>query len=128
MSKQPTAKKADPSTTGHSWDGIQEFDNPMPRWWLWTFYLTIIWGIGYTIAYPAWPLIKGATPGILGQSTRADVQAEIDRFASAKLTAANLDEIKNDPVLSDFAAKSGKAVFQTFCAQCHGAGGGALHG
>ncbi len=130
MSKQPTAKKADPATTGHSWDGIQEFDNPMPRWWLWTFYLTIIWGIGYTIAYPAWPLIKAATPGILQQSTRADVQTEIDRFASAnapieaKLTAANLDEIKNDPALADFALKSGKAVFQTFCAQCHGAGGG----
>lgn len=130
MSKQPTARKADPSTTGHSWDGIQEFDNPMPRWWLWTFYLTIIWGIGYTIAYPAWPLITGATPGVLEQSTRADVQSEIDRFASAnapieaKLDETNLDAIKSDPALADFAAKSGRAVFNTWCAQCHGVGGG----
>jgi cytochrome c oxidase cbb3-type subunit 3 len=130
MSKQPTARKADPSTTGHSWDGIQEFDNPMPRWWLWTFYLTIIWGVGYTIAYPAWPLITGATPGVLEQSTRADVQSEIDRFASAnapieaKLDETNLDAIKSDPALADFAAKSGRAVFNTWCAQCHGVGGG----
>jgi len=42
-------------TTGHSWDGIEELNNPLPRWWLWSLYLTIIWGIGYVIAYPAWP-------------------------------------------------------------------------
>ena len=42
-------------TTGHEWDGIKELNNPLPRWWLWTFYATIIWSIGYTIAYPAWP-------------------------------------------------------------------------
>lgn len=134
MTKKPIAKKADPSTTGHNWDGIEEFDNPMPRWWLWTFYLTIIWGIGYTIAYPAWPLITGATPGLLGQSTRADVQVEIDRFAKAnapieaKLDETNLDDIKNDPALADFAAKSGRAVFNTWCAQCHGIGGGGNKG
>ena len=56
----------DPETTGHSWDGIKEFNNPLPRWWLWTFYATIVWGIAYTVMYPAWPLINGATPGILG--------------------------------------------------------------
>ena len=53
MSKKPIKTKVDPGTTGHSWDGIEEFDNPMPRWWLWTCYATIIWGIAYTIAYPA---------------------------------------------------------------------------
>ena len=63
-------------TTGHSWDGIEEYNNPLPRWWVWVFYATIVWGIGYSIAYPAWPLIKEATPGLLGASTRADVAAE----------------------------------------------------
>ena len=67
-------------TTGHSWDGIEELNTPLPRWWLWTFYLTILFAIGYTIAYPAWPLISGATPGVLGASTRADVAAEIQHF------------------------------------------------
>ena len=69
-------------TTGHDWDGIQELDNPMPRWWVWVFYMTIVWAIGYTIAYPAWPLLTRATPGILGDSTRADVAAEVIQRAS----------------------------------------------
>ena len=45
-------------TTGHSWDGIEEYNKPLPRWWVWVFYLTIIWGIGYSIAYPAWPMLQ----------------------------------------------------------------------
>lgn len=59
-------------TTGHEWDGIRELNNPMPRWWVWTFYFTILWAIGYTIAYPAWPLINRATQGLLGWSSRGE--------------------------------------------------------
>lgn len=132
MSKAPakTTKPGEVGTTGHQWDGIEEFNNPLPRWWLWTFYITIIWAIGYTIAYPAWPLLKGATPGILGASTRADVAADIKRFADAnapieaKLVAADLTAISADPALASYAANAGKAVFATWCAQCHGAGAG----
>ncbi len=50
-------------STGHSWDGIEEYDNPLPRWWLWTFYATIIWSVAYVIAYPAIPLLNGSTQG-----------------------------------------------------------------
>ena len=64
-------------TTGHEWDGIRELNNPMPRWWVWTFYATIVWAIGYTIAYPAWPLLKENTKGMLGFSSRAQVAAEL---------------------------------------------------
>ena len=71
-------------TTGHSWDGIEEWNNPLPRWWVWTFYITIIWGIGYTIAYPAWPLIDRATAGVLGFSTRAQVADEIAAVDASK--------------------------------------------
>ncbi|MFK7942422.1 MAG: cbb3-type cytochrome c oxidase N-terminal domain-containing protein, partial [Paracoccaceae bacterium] len=46
------------ATTQHEWDGITELDTPLPRWWLWTLYLTIVWGIGYMILYPAWPMIS----------------------------------------------------------------------
>jgi cytochrome c oxidase cbb3-type subunit 3 len=128
MSKRPVTKKVDPETTGHSWDGIQEFNNPLPRWWLWTFYLTIIWGIAYTIAYPAWPLISGATPGVLGASTRADVAADIKRYEEAnapieaKLVATDLNAIAADPELANYTANAGGAVFRTWCAQCHGSG------
>ncbi|MEM9371878.1 MAG: cbb3-type cytochrome c oxidase N-terminal domain-containing protein, partial [Pseudomonadota bacterium] len=60
-------------TTGHDWDGIKELDTPLPRWWLWTLYATIVWGIGYTIAYPAWPVVTGATKGLLGYSSRGEL-------------------------------------------------------
>lgn len=118
----------DVPTTGHSWDGIQEYDNPMPRWWVWVFYATIVWGIGYTIAYPAWPLIHGATQGLLDQDPRADVVAEIGVWdakngpVKAKLVAADLTAIKDDPDLASYAENAGAAVFRTNCAQCHGAG------
>ena len=134
MSKKPVEKKSDPATTGHVWDGIQEFDNPMPRWWLWTFYVTIIWGIGYTMLYPAWPLISGVTHGLWGGSTREEVAADIKAFDDAnaaiesKLAAAPLASIATDAELGPFAQNAGKAVFQTWCAQCHGAGAGGAKG
>ncbi|MEZ5869390.1 cytochrome c oxidase cbb3-type subunit 3 [Defluviimonas denitrificans] len=128
MSKKPVTRKVDPDTTGHSWDGIEEFNNPLPRWWLWTFYVTIVWAIGYMIAYPAWPLISGATPGMLGASTRADVAAEITRYEEAnapieaKLVATDLNAIASDPELVNYTMNAGGAVFRTWCAQCHGSG------
>ena len=61
-------------TTGHEWDGIQEYNNPLPRWWVWVFYATIVWGLWYVIAYPAWPLINQATAGYKGWSTRANAR------------------------------------------------------
>ena len=130
MSKKPT-QKAEPQTTGHEWDGISEYNNPLPKWWLWTFYICIIWGVGYSIAYPAWPIFKeGATPGILGASTRADVASEIDRYREAnrgiqeQLVAADLTEIASNPELANYTQNAGRAIFGTWCAQCHGAGAG----
>jgi len=134
MSKKPVTKPSDPETTGHSWDGIEEFNNPLPRWWLWTFYATIVWAIGYTIAYPAWPLISGATPGLLGHSTRADVAADIARYEAAnapveaKLVAADLTAIAADPELANYTRNAGGAVFRTWCAQCHGSGAAGAKG
>lgn len=131
MSKKPLKKKHEVETTGHSWDGIEDYNNPLPRWWLWTFYACIIWGVGYSIAMPAWPIFKsGATPGILGSSTRANVQADLDKFAAMnkpiqeKLVAVDLDQIAEDPELRNYTQNAGAAVFRTWCAQCHGAGAG----
>ncbi|WP_164660335.1 cytochrome-c oxidase, cbb3-type subunit III [Tropicibacter sp. Alg240-R139] len=121
-------------TTGHNWDGIEEWDNPMPRWWVWTFYLTIIWAVAYTIAYPAWPLVSGATAGVLGWSSRADVNAEIQAVEeanapiNAKLEAVDLNAIVGDPELNTYAVSAGGAVFRTWCAQCHGSGAAGAKG
>lgn len=126
MSKKPEKKEV--PTTGHSWDGIEEYDNPMPRWWLWTFYACIVFAIGYSIAYPAWPMINKATPGLLGYSTRMDGEAAMveaekaNEAINAKLAATELTEISADPELLTYATNAGAAVFRTWCAQCHGSG------
>ncbi|WP_415921940.1 cytochrome-c oxidase, cbb3-type subunit III [Tateyamaria sp. SN6-1] len=128
MSEQ-TEKDKEIGTTGHAWDGIEELNNPLPRWWLWCFYLTIIWGIGYTIAYPAWPLVNSATAGMLGYSTRGEVATEIaaveeaNGAINATLVAAELTEVSADAELMQYATSAGGAVFRTWCAQCHGSGG-----
>ena len=134
MTKPPPRQKGDPETTGHVWDGIEEFNNPLPRWWLWTFYITIIWAIGYTIAYPAWPMLNGATPGLLGWSTRANVQADIDAVneanaaINARLASAELTAVVADTELNTYAVSAGNAVFKTWCAQCHGSGAAGAKG
>ncbi|WP_322990399.1 cytochrome-c oxidase, cbb3-type subunit III, partial [Hoeflea sp.] len=116
------------STTGHEWDGIRELDNPMPRWWLWTFYLCIIWAVGYAIAYPSIPLIKGATPGLLGYSSRADVVSELADAKVAqgamleKIAATPVGDIAGDQELLQFAIAGGSSAFKVNCAQCHGSG------
>ncbi|MDO9527074.1 MAG: cytochrome-c oxidase, cbb3-type subunit III [Gemmobacter sp.] len=126
--KKTNPKPGEVETTGHSWDGIEEFNNPLPRWWLWTFYACIVWALIYSIAYPAWPMLSKATPGLLGHSTRADVAVEIKRFSDAnaaireRLVATDLTAISTDPELNQFANQAGAAVFRTWCAQCHGAG------
>ena len=129
MSKKvPEKQKGDPDTTGHVWDGIEEFNNPLPRWWLWTLYLCIFWAVAYTIAYPAWPMIKGATPGLLGWSTRGDVKADIaaaheaNSAINTQLVETELTAVSADANLNNYAVSSGSAVFKTWCVQCHGSG------
>lgn len=131
MSKDDNKKV---NTTGHEWDGIEEYNNPLPRWWVWIFYATIIWGIGYTIAYPAWPLVSKATPGLLGFSTRANVAADIQKFKDmngaleVELASANLGTIDQSSDLYNYASNYGAATFATYCSQCHGSGGAGADG
>ena len=115
-------------TTGHEWDGIKELNTPLPKWWIYTFYGTVIWALGYTIAYPAWPLLHGATPGLLGYSSRAEVAKTIDDAKAGqkdsldKIAAASVDDILKDDKLREFARAGGGAAFKVNCVPCHGAG------
>ena len=134
-SEREVDQETQTETTGHEWDGIKELDTPMPRWWLWTFYVTIVWGVIYTILFPAWPLVHGATTGLLGYSSRGNVAQELEaqREANATLNGRLLDSelvaIAEDPELLRFATAGGAAVFRNNCSQCHGAGGqGAIGG
>jgi cytochrome c oxidase cbb3-type subunit 3 len=115
-------------TTGHVWDGIRELNRPLPRWWVWTFYATIAFALGYVVLYPAIPLVRGATGGVLGYSTRASVEDSI--AAARKSQAARLeqvatlalDEIRADPELMRFAVAGGRSAFLVNCVPCHGSG------
>ncbi|MER8606107.1 cytochrome-c oxidase, cbb3-type subunit III [Mesorhizobium sp. M1233] len=116
------------STTGHEWDGIKELNNPLPRWWVITFYITIAWAIGYTVVYPAWPMLTSATRGVLGYSSRKDVKNELAAAEVAKgkyvaaIQAKTVSEITADDTLRDFAVAAGGAAFKVNCVQCHGSG------
>ena len=130
MSKEPKKTEGQVETTGHVWDeDLEELNNPLPRWWLWTFYLTIAWAVIYTVLYPAWPLVSRATPGLLGYSTRAEVAEEIAEVEAAnaaiesELASVPLTEITADAELNQYAINAGKAVFNTWCIQCHGVEG-----
>ncbi|WP_341233688.1 cytochrome-c oxidase, cbb3-type subunit III [uncultured Sulfitobacter sp.] len=134
MSKGKTDDVTGTDTTGHSWDGIEELNTPLPRWWLWTLYLCIIWGILYTIAYPAWPMVSGATKGLLGWSTRANVAAEITAHEGknadlvTQLLATDMDVLPASADLNRYAVARGGAVFRANCSQCHGSGAAGAKG
>jgi cytochrome c oxidase cbb3-type subunit III len=116
-------------TTGHVWDGIRELNTPLPRWWLWTLYLTIVWAIGYWIVYPAWPTLTGHTAGLFGYSSRAELGVELKALETARdrqaaqLRNASLEDIRKSPEMLRIALARGKAAFGDNCAGCHGAGG-----
>jgi cytochrome c oxidase cbb3-type subunit 3 len=122
------------ATTGHVWDGIRELNTPLPRWWLWLFYATIIWSVGYWIVYPSWPLVSSYTTGMFNWHSREAIITELDALKAqrgpmvAKLAAASLQEIVADPQLLEFARAQGRPAFGENCAPCHGAGGGGSKG
>jgi len=105
-------------TTGHSYDGIEEYDNPLPAWWYWWFILTIVFGIGYLIYYPG----LGNFPGI-GHWTQVSQLEEAQKAAQekygpifAQYGGVPIDELITDPN----AMKMGKRMFINNCAVCHG--------
>jgi cytochrome c oxidase cbb3-type subunit III len=122
------------ATTGHEWDGIKELNTPLPRWWVITFYATILWAVGYWIVYPAWPLLWSNTTGILHYSSRAEVAIELANLEKirgekmAALGSASLVDIEKDPALLALARARGKTVFGDNCAPCHGSGGAGAKG
>jgi cytochrome c oxidase cbb3-type subunit 3 len=122
------------TTTGHEWDGIEELNTPLPKWWLYIFYATIVWALGYYVFYPAWPLVHTYTKGALGWSSRGAVDAEVADLKKLrqanndKLAATPIAAVFKDPSLLSFAQAQGKAAFGDNCAPCHGAGGGGAVG
>ncbi len=116
-------------TTGHEWDGLKELNNPLPKWWLYIFYVCIAWALVYYVLYPAWPLGKTYTKGLLGWSQREELTTNMsiakkgqEKFLTA-IAAMSVDEIQKNKDLLPFAMAGGRSVFNENCAACHGAGG-----
>jgi len=113
---------------GHEWDGIQELNTPLPRWWLWTFYASIAISVVYVILYPAWPMVERATAGTLGWSSRGQLAAEMQTAEASRqavfdrIAATDIDALADDPELLGQAISGGAAAFRNHCVQCHGAG------
>ena len=128
MAEQRIDDKTGTPTVGHEWDGIEELDTPMPRWWLWTLYATIVFAIGYVIAYPALPGLTGATPGVLGWTSHGelakDLAAEQRRLGPTRnaIAATTMAGLLGNPRLLHAAEEGGHAAFKVHCVQCHGSG------
>ncbi len=141
----PANKSKQVETTGHVWDGdLREYNNPLPNWWLWSFYATIVFSIIYWIVYPAWPVGKGFTRGLatvtveengqtkeLPWSSRTLLMQEMQSSSAAvkqreyieKVGAASYEEILANPDMMAFARSMAKGYFGDYCAACHGQGG-----
>ena len=116
-------------TTGHEWDGIRELNNPLPKWWLYTFYASILFAVLWWVLYPSWPGRHGYLPGVLDSNQRVELD---ERMAAAqeaqavwrdRIAASDVPAILADPDLLQFANAGGQAAFNTNCAPCHGLGG-----
>ncbi len=106
-------------TTGHTWDeGLAELNNPMPRWWMWMFYITIVFGLGYLVLYPG----LGSYAGKLGWRSTGAYEEELKKADKeygplfAKYQKMDLKAVAADPQ----AHAIGERLFLTYCAQCHG--------
>jgi cytochrome c oxidase cbb3-type subunit 3 len=114
-------------TTGHVWDGdLREYNNPLPRWWLWLFILTVVFSLGYFVLYPA----LGSAEGTLGwtqQKQWEQMQAEQEK--KAQLVLARFDGVPLEELALDSGAlKIGRNLFANNCAACHGSDGGGATG
>ncbi|MCP4935463.1 MAG: cytochrome-c oxidase, cbb3-type subunit III [bacterium] len=116
-------------TTGHAWDGdLKELNTPLPGWWVWIFWITIVWGIAYSFVYPHWVIGTKVLPTVFDWSSRGDVHKALDAAKTtmapqfAKLEKASLADLRSDAALSKFADKAGEAVYGDNCVACHGTG------
>lgn len=119
-------------TTGHEWDGLKELNTPLPKWWLYTFYATILFAAVWVVLYPAVP-VWGWT-GLTGWTARGALPAQLEAERArqepmlARLRAMSAEQIAADPELRAFALVGGRAGFANNCAACHGAAGQGLPG
>ncbi|MBB4265794.1 cytochrome-c oxidase, cbb3-type subunit III [Roseospira visakhapatnamensis] len=121
-------------TTGHEWDGIKELNTPLPRWWVWVFYICIAWSVVYSLAYPSWPAMAGFFNGVTGWNARSDLDDQLDEARAARSTwltqiaAKDVGAVLEDDTLRSYAMRGGEVLFKENCAPCHQTGGAGAYG
>jgi cytochrome c oxidase cbb3-type subunit 3 len=117
--KQGPQNIADDDVVGHKWDGdIEEWNNPAPKWWLYFYFGTIVWAVGYMIAFPG----LGSWEGLLGWSQHGQYEAEMQAAAERyepiyeNFAAMDFDSLQDEPE----ALALGKSLFASYCTTCHG--------
>ncbi|MBM3359452.1 MAG: cytochrome-c oxidase, cbb3-type subunit III [Betaproteobacteria bacterium] len=127
MSTRRVAKDEPVGTTGHTWDeDLTEWNNPLPRWWIWLFYITIAFSLVYLALYPG----LGMYGGLLGWSSTGQFREEMERAEAkygpiyARFLAQDIRTVAADPE----ARAIGQRLFLNFCSQCHGSDAGGAKG
>jgi cytochrome c oxidase cbb3-type subunit 3 len=116
-------------TTGHEWDGIRELNTPLPKWWVYVFYATIIWSIGMFLLYPSIPFVHTYFHGLLGYSSRADAMAGVNEMNALhakqmeQIGKLSFAEIQKNHDLMEVALTAGRITFADNCQPCHGPNG-----
>jgi cytochrome c oxidase cbb3-type subunit 3 len=121
--KKRSGEAATGDVTGHTWDeSLQEYNNPLPRWWLWMFYITMIFGVIYLLLYPG----LGKFPGVLGWTGSGQYEQEMGQAESlygpifAAYASRDIEALAGDSE----AVQVGQRLFTNYCATCHGADAG----
>lgn len=121
-------------TVGHEWDGIEELDTPLPRWWLITFILSCVFALVYVILYPAIPLGNRSTRGTLDWSSRGELNTEMAADLTRRtpilkaIATTPIEQLPANPQLMRQAIEGGRAAFKVHCVQCHGSGAAGFTG
>lgn len=127
LKMQSVRRVVEPELTGHVWDeNLQEYNNPMPRWWAWLFYLTILFAIGYLVLYPG----LGSYTGTLGWTQVKQLEDETQRADAQfgpifeKFAAQDIETLAKNPE----ALAIGQKLFLNYCSQCHASDAGGSAG
>jgi cytochrome c oxidase cbb3-type subunit 3 len=148
--ENPSKKPGQVETTGHVWDSnLQEYNNPLPRWWLWGFYATVVFALVYWVLYPAWPVGGSFTKGVntitfmqdgeevtthwntrslLAREMQSGTQAVRQREMLEQVGAMDYETLLADVESMSFVNAYAKGAFGTWCAACHQTGGGGVIG